>query len=142
MHKTARHRRIVEIISENAVANQSDLAAMLTADGFSVTQASVSRDLVELGVIKRDGKYVISRRPTVMGGIEGLSFALAGPNLIVGRCSSGMASAVTVRIDAAKIAEIVGTIAGDDTIFVAVDNQTAQKSVVSALREMFEVDDK
>jgi transcriptional regulator of arginine metabolism len=66
-----------------------------------------------------------------------VSFDTAGANLIVGRCSSGLASAITVRIDRIGIPEIVGTIAGDDTIFVAVRDFTAQQTVMERLNSLF-----
>ena len=67
-----------------------------------------------------------------------LSLNTAGENMIVAKCESGLASAVAVRIDAAGISEIVGTIAGDDTIFVAVKDKDNQKTVIKKIWEVFE----
>jgi transcriptional regulator of arginine metabolism len=67
-----------------------------------------------------------------------LGLETAGENLIVAKCESGLASAVAVRIDSAKIAEIVGTIAGDDTIFIAVKDAKSQKAITKKIWEIFE----
>lgn len=137
MNKKPRQNALVEIVKRNAIYSQSELAAELGSKGFTVTQASVSRDLDELGIVKLNGRYV---RPT-FGGTEAdlgtVSFDTAGENLIVGRCSSGLASAITVRIDRTGISQIVGTIAGDDTILIAVKNATDQSAVLDMLSEMF-----
>jgi transcriptional regulator of arginine metabolism len=110
---------------------------MLVAQGFSVTQASVSRDLDELGVTKIGGRYVRSI-PTVDGGIAArATFDTAGPHMIVGKCASGLASAITVRIDSMNFPEIVGTIAGDDTIMIAVKSPEAQAAALGRLTEIF-----
>jgi transcriptional regulator of arginine metabolism len=132
-----RHQAILEVIAANSVGRQDELARLLTDRGFSVTQASVSRDLEKLGVIKINGRYM---RPTVtrFGAFGPVSFAEAGENLVVIKCSSGLASAAAVRIDAAGISEIVGTIAGDDTIFVAVKGSREQAKVIKSLRNILE----
>ena len=131
-----RHHAILEVIAANRVGRQDELARLLTERGFSVTQASVSRDLEKLGVVKVNGRYM---RPTVsrFGAFGPVSFAEAGENLVVIKCSSGLASAAAVRIDAAAIPEIIGTIAGDDTIFVAVRDLSSQKAAVKKLRALF-----
>ena len=120
--KETTHGPFLNLIAAAPVAKQEELARLLTARGFSVTQASVSRDLERLGVVKANGRYV-SVRPTNgdSGAFGPVTFNEAGDNLIVINCGSGLASAAAVRIDAGAIPEIVGTIAGDDTIFVAVE---------------------
>ena len=137
MNKKSRQNALLEIVDRKSIYSQAELAYMLGQMGFKVTQASVSRDLDELGIVKQDGKYV---RPANIGneaGLGAVTFDAAGDNLIVGRCSSGLASAITVRIDRTGIAEIVGTIAGDDTIFVAVKDANGQRVVMETLNEMF-----
>ncbi|HTH52222.1 MAG TPA: hypothetical protein VL501_09830, partial [Pyrinomonadaceae bacterium] len=101
--------------------------------GFQVTQASVSRDLDQLGVVKVNGAYSLPRVDEKRSQFGPVAFQTAGDNLIVAKTLSGLASAVTVRIDSADIPEIVGTIAGDDTIFIAVRDH---KSQVSALKQI------
>ena len=136
MHKAARQEAIIEIIGEKRISRQDELAELLRQRQFEVTQASVSRDLVELGIAKTGGFYAASGRPgiTLVGDI---SISTAGESLIVARCQSGLASAVAVKIDAAGLAEVVGTIAGDDTIFIAVENASTQRSAIEKLRGLF-----
>jgi len=137
MHKKDRHDTILEMISAAPVKSQAELASELCKRGFSVTQASVSRDLDELGVTKIGGRYVRSI-PTTDGGIAArASFETAGPYMIVGKCASGLASAITVRIDSLQFPEIVGTIAGDDTIMIAVKSEEAQSAALARLTKIF-----
>ena len=136
MNKQARHTTIQKLIGKGRVGSQTELAKLLTKAGFAVTQASVSRDLDELGVEKQNGVYALPRR--VRSEFGDVTFDTAAGSLIVGRCPSGMASAITVRIDAATIPDIVGTIAGDDTIFIAVKENNTQAAVLQGLRRLFE----
>ncbi len=129
MGKSERHKTILDIVRLKRIGSQSELARLLRKNGFSVTQASVSRDLDELGVVKVDGKYMKPSNVTA-GNRLGITHAeMAGDSLVVIRCPPGMASAIAVQIDAANVAGIVGTIAGDDTIFIAVDGKDVQKRV-------------
>ena len=126
MRKKDRHNILLSLIRAESISSQSILAEKLSENGFVVTQASVSRDLDELGVVKVEGRYSVPAPKSTVQGFGAVSFKTAGDCLIIGRCSSGLASAITVRIDAAGIPEIVGTIAGDDTIFIAVKNAESQ----------------
>ena len=137
MQKKERQDFILKLIGAEQISRQEMLAEKLGLSGFVVTQASVSRDLEELGISKNNGVYGL---PTSGSGAMryGLkSLLTAGDSMIVGRCDPGLASAITVRIDAAGIDEIVGTIAGDDTIFIAVQNVDQQKSVISKIWNLF-----
>lgn len=137
MIKEKRHQKIRDLIRMNNIGTQSDLAALLSKARFSVTQSSVSRDLEQLGVVKINNFYALPETfdETPDSGLSGLE--TAGENLIVARCASGLASAVAVKIDGARIAEIVGTIAGDDTIFIAVKNAKTQKAAIKNVWKMF-----
>jgi len=106
--------------------------------GFELTQASVSRDLNELGVEKVNGIYAVRPKPigTDLGTI---TLTPAGPNLLVGKCLPGLASAITVRIDSEYIEGIIGTIAGDDTIFVAVQDAEHHWPIIQRISEIVEV---
>ncbi|MEP6789248.1 MAG: hypothetical protein ABJB40_12495, partial [Acidobacteriota bacterium] len=84
-----------------------------------------------------NGFYATQRNENVRSGFGPVTLDTAGDNLIIGRCSSGLASAITVKIDAANISEIVGTIAGDDTIFIAVNGTEGQAEVLKKIAEMF-----
>lgn len=132
MHKSARQNVIVEIILSERVSRQDQLVKLLRGRGFEVTQASVSRDLVELGIVKVNGNYA-SPRNAQLSGFGKVEFAFAGDNLIVARCNSGLASAIAVIIDTSGINEVVGTIAGDDTILIAVENSTFQRVALEKL---------
>lgn len=136
MIKEERQQAIINLIKSNRIATQEQLTKSLSDGGFDATQSSVSRDLDELGIVKSGGFYALPQNKNARYGFIGLE--TAGENLIVVRCESGLASAVAVQIDRAKIVEIVGTIAGDDTIFIAVKNAKAQKSAMKEIWGIFE----
>ena len=137
MLKEKRQQTILDLIRAKNIARQEELTEMLSGAGFAVNQSSVSRDLIELGVVKVNGFYALPQ-PDEARNFGLMALNLAGENLIVAKCESGLASAVAVRIDRAKIAEIVGTVAGDDTIFIAVRERKAQKNVIKKIWESFE----
>ena len=138
MRKRERQEIILNLISARFVASQQELASILRKNGFTVTQASISRDLEELGVVKSEGSYRLPQK-AVGAEVFGLqSLVTAGDCMIVVKCLSGLASAAAVRIDSTKIEEIVGTIAGDDTIFIAVKDQRSQRSAMRRIWEIFE----
>ena len=137
MLKEKRQQTILDLIHARNIETQDELTESLSKKGFSATQSSVSRDLDKLGIIKINGYYSLPRAETKQD--FGLfSIEAAGENLIVAKCGSGLASAICVRIDGAKITEIVGTIAGDDTIFIAVKDRKSQKAAMKIIWEMFE----
>ncbi|MGH3714238.1 MAG: arginine repressor [Micromonosporaceae bacterium] len=134
--KAARHDRIVQLVRDHAVRSQTELAELLHADGVTVTQATLSRDLEELGAVKVRGAdgpaaYVIPE-----DGIPALRTAEQGParlhrllrelltgadysgNLVVLRTPPGAAQFLASALDRSGLDEVVGTIAGDDTILV------------------------
>jgi transcriptional regulator of arginine metabolism len=124
MNKRDRQQKILSLIQARPIGTQEDLRALLEKAGVPATQSSVSRDLEELGVVKHHGHYTLPRtngRPA--RGL--LSLDHAGDCLVIARTVPGLASAVAVEIDGAAIPEIVGTIAGEDTIFIAVRDQKA-----------------
>lgn len=137
MQKARRQQTLVKLISAERIASQTELARRLRSRNFDVTQASISRDLEELGVVKASGIYTLPQKPTGTAVFGLASLETSGNNLVVARCDSGLASAAAVKIDAARIAEIVGTIAGDDTIFIAVKDAKGQRSVIKKLWELF-----
>lgn len=139
MQKEYRQKTILELIGALRIERQDELVKALADRGHTVTQASVSRDLDELGIVKLNGAYSKGRSRAVGISLSVISIEMAGSNIIVVKTAPGLASASTVRIDAAKLPDVVGTIAGDDTIFVAVTDERAQKRVIRLLWEMFEV---
>ena len=138
MLKEERQQTIRNLIQARNISSQNELAELLSESGFSVTQSSVSRDLDEIGIIKVNNFYAL---PKVSIGKQKsglLSLDTAGEILIVAKCEPGLASAVAVRIDNDKLPEIVGTIAGDDTIFIAVKDAKSQKIVIKKIWQIFE----
>ena len=137
IQKTKRQEALVKLISAERIASQAELASRLRSRNFEVTQASISRDLDELGVIKSSGVYTVPERPSgsSLFGLETLD--TSGDSLIVAKCDSGLASAAAVRIDAARIPEIVGTIAGEDTIFIAVRDAKSQRAAIKEIWNLF-----
>ncbi len=138
MQKEQRQTTIIKLITANQIGRQEELAEILEKKGFSVNQSSISRDLLELGIIKVGGFYALSQKPKNRMVFGILSLEIAGDNLVVAKCEAGLASACAVRIDSAQIEEVVGTIAGDDTIFIAVRGQKEQKTVLKKVWELFE----
>ncbi|HKR10674.1 MAG TPA: hypothetical protein VJT15_01360 [Pyrinomonadaceae bacterium] len=135
MNKRERQQKILGLIQAKPVGTQEDLRALLEMAGVPATQSSVSRDLEELGVVKHHGHYTLPR--TNGAAARGLlSLDHAGDSLVIARTVPGLASAVAVEIDAAAIPEIVGTIAGEDTIFIAVRDQ---RSTIKKVWKLFEI---
>jgi transcriptional regulator of arginine metabolism len=137
MIKEKRQQKMLVLIRTKNISTQDELGELLLKADIGVTQSSVSRDLDELGIVKTNGFYAIPQKGKNDDlGIQTLE--IAGENLLVAKCESGVASAVCVLIDRKKIDEIVGTIAGDDTIFIAVRNRKGQKAVLKRVWELFE----
>jgi transcriptional regulator of arginine metabolism len=138
-----RHLKILELITTRSVRTQEELAEALTAQGWEVTQSSVSRDIAALRLVKVDGAY---RRPPpqvpradpdqrrVSEGV--LTIETAGDSLVVLHTSPGEANHVAVALDRLAWPEVIGTIAGDDTIFLAVKDSAAQRRVARAVRQL------
>ena len=136
MIKRERQKRILNLIRAKRIGTQEELRAELERSGVPATQSSVSRDLDELRVVKHHGFYAL---PQANGDASrGLvSLDIAGDVLVIAKCLPGRASAVAVEIDDAAIAEIVGTLAGEDTIFIATHDQKSQRAVMKKIWEMF-----
>lgn len=137
MQKETRQQKILNLIRARRIGTQEELTSHLERVGVAATQSSVSRDLVELGVVKHNGHYTLPRNSTGARSRGLLSLDAAGDVLVVARCEPGLASAVAVEIDRALIPEIVGTIAGEDTIFIAVAEHKAQRTAMKKIWELF-----
>jgi transcriptional regulator of arginine metabolism len=145
--KTARHARIVELIRSRPVRSQTELADLLRADGFSVTQATLSRDLEELGAVKvAAAGYVIPEdgspplRPTEQAPArlvrllrELVTAVDASANLAVLRTPPGAAQFLASALDRSGLPEVVGTIAGDDTVLVVAREPVTGAALVKQL---------
>lgn len=136
MAKNRRQQKILSLIRAKRIGTQQELAAQLERAGFLATQSSISRDLEELGVVKQQGRYTLPRADGAAArGL--LSLDAAGDCLVVAKCEPGMASAVAVEIDRAAFEELAGTLAGEDTIFIAVHERKAQRTAIRKIWELF-----
>jgi transcriptional regulator of arginine metabolism len=138
MDKSKRQQKILSLIRARRIGTQQELSALLERAGMAATQSSISRDLEELRVVKSHGFYAL---PAVASGPAArglLGIEAAGECLVVAKCEPGLASAVAVEIDRAGISEIVGTLAGEDTIFIAVPERKAQRAAIKKVLELFE----
>ncbi len=141
-----RRDAILRILRGDVVRRQGDLVRKLQREGFDVTQSSISRDLRDLGVLKASGRYVappdeVARANGDFGALAQFvrQVLTAGDSLIVIKTTIGAAGSVTVAIDKAEWPEVVGTISGDDTIFIATRSERAQASLIARLRSTFKV---
>lgn len=129
--KSKRHAKILELIAETPIETQEELLRGLTAGGFAVTQATISRDIKELRLIKvqdHAGRYRYATsvkenpvdRTFKFNAIftESVNHVDYAGNMVVVKCYVGMANAACVSLDALHWKGVVGTIAGDDTIFI------------------------
>ena len=136
MRKDLRQQRLLSLIKAKHFATQAELRDSLERAGVPATQSSLSRDIEELGIVKHRGHYTVPKaNGAAARGL--LSLDLSGANLVVARTEPGLASAVAVEIDAATIGEIVGTLAGEDTIFIAVADRKSQRVAMKKLWELF-----
>ena len=146
--KLERHSKIVELIGKYEIETQEELADRLKKAGFRVTQATVSRDIRELGLFKvvgREGRQKYAALKEKKLNLEEkyirvfkegcLSMDMA-QNILVIKTVSGMAMAVAASLDAIGYSEIVGTIAGDDTIMCAVRSAADTEQVMEKLRRI------
>jgi transcriptional regulator of arginine metabolism len=137
--RDARHRAIRAVLARAPVANQAELVAELQRQGIRATQSSVSRDLRDLGVARIGGRYVPrqdgdERDPGVAEVSRLLrSLKRAGPHLIVVHTAVGAAQGVARAFDAAAWPEVAGTLAGDDTVFLATAGERDQQQLIRRL---------
>ena len=152
--RTGRQRRIIEVLSSQSVRSQTELLGILGEDGIEVTQATLSRDLVDVGAEKfRVGKYLVYAVPgeggdrTVRVAPDGaettnrlaqrchelLVSAEVSSNLVVLRTPPGAANYLASGIDHTSVPGVVGTIAGDDTIMVITTGTPASRKVAARL---------
>ena len=146
--KRERHEVVVDLINKYDIETQEELASYLRKEGFEVTQATVSRDIRELHLSKIAAgngrqKYIILQNEdarlsdkyirVLRDGFVSMNMA---QNILVIKTVQGMAMAVAAAVDAMRFPEIVGCIAGDDTIFAAVKSVDETKSVMDKLDEI------
>ncbi len=147
--KKARHNKILEIIAKQEIETQEELAGLLKKNGFDVTQATVSRDIRELKLTKMPAgrgkqKYIVLRQEeknrmedkyirVLKDGFVSMDMA---QNILVVKTVSGMAMAVAAAIDAMQFQEVVGSIAGDDTIMMAVRTVEDTQQLMDKIRDL------
>ena len=140
----SRRAAILRILRESTVRNQDELVKVLRKYGFDATQSSVSRDLRELGVAKAGDHYIVPASEDALASNHFAAIAnfvtavkTAGPSLTVVKTTTGTAQSVAVAIDKSNWPEVVGSISGDDTIFLATEDAREQRKLTNRLREIF-----
>ena len=146
--KSKRHNQILDIINNNDIETQEELADALKIEGYDVTQATVSRDIKELRLIKiltPSGNYKYAQRKELDAPIsdrfarifrETVTDIKYSGNLIVVKTLSGCANAAAEAIDTTKFEHIVGTLAGDNTFIIIVDEPENLPKLVETFKEM------
>lgn len=148
--KRVRQRKIIELVEKYAIETQEELADMLQNEGVVATQATISRDIRELKlskvtnkegkqryvVLRQEENYLIDKYNRVLR--EGFVSMDQAQNILVVKTVSGMAMAVAAAIDGLKYPEIVGSIAGDDTIMVAVRSTEETTVLIHKIKELLE----
>ena len=143
--KHHRQQALLRVVSQQRLSTQADVVRALRRAGFAATQATVSRDVVELGLVKvaRDGTHAYAPPSAAApgGGMERLrrfceDYPVEGAlatNLVVLRSLPGTANALAAALDASRLDEAVGTLAGDDTVFIAATNERRARALLGRL---------
>ncbi len=147
--KNKRHSKILELIQNNNINTQEELLRLLRENEYDVTQATVSRDIKELKLVKvqtDDGKYKYKYKDDIISENNAAGFlpmfsssitkVEAAQNLVVIKSIGGMAQAICTGIDLLKIDSLIGTVAGDDTIFVALKDSKSAEYIAEKFQEM------
>ena len=148
MNKNKRKEKILEIVSKTEVNTQEELISVLQSQGLTVTQATVSRDIKELGLVKIAGKvkkYRYARpedtRSDVSGQIDRLRSVVvsceSAQNIVVLKTLAGNGNSIAVIIDGAKPEGVVGTLAGDDTVMIVAKDNDKAVEIRDELRRLF-----
>jgi len=143
--KTRRQAAVLDIVQTQRIASQEELRAMLARRGLTVTQATLSRDIRQLGLVKvsdpeggssyRPAAHGATLSPTLAQLLPALAVSIEGVgNLVVIRTTPGSANTVGMALDRQRFAEVMGTIAGDDTILLVVRSDRARRAVIRHLR--------
>lgn len=146
MSKLTRHSIIQEIVAKKSVTSQDELRLLLTRRGHAVTQATLSRDIHELGLVKTSDGYSFLSDERVKSSLvsverlvrEFVLDAKAAQNLVVVRTSAGSAQGVAAALDAESWPEVLGTVGGDDTILIVSPDAKHASLLVKRLREILD----
>lgn len=144
MSKAARQKAILEILRKESVPSQEDLQAALEKKGFEVGQATLSRDIREMGLVKSSEGYGLPQGPAVEPALPSVErmvreFVLEirqAQNMLVLKTSVGSAQPVAAALDGEQWPEVVGTLAGDDTILVISSNKKTAAGLAAKIRGM------
>lgn len=146
--KKKRHEKILELIKQYSIDTQEELLRLLRQSGFDVTQATVSRDIKELRLLKMlspDGKYRYVPAKEDEKENTGKFYSLfadsaisvgSAQNIVCVKCQTGMANAVCAAMDSTDREDIVGTLAGDDTIFILTRNDETSVALAEELKNI------
>lgn len=130
MNKSTRQTQILRLIRSKRIHTQDELAHKLKAIGIQATQVTLSRDIHDLRLVKGPDGY----REMGAAAPPALNAAIAAQNLVVLKTAPGHANSIAVSLDKEQWPDVVGTIAGDDTILVITPNAAAARSVAARLR--------
>jgi transcriptional regulator of arginine metabolism len=139
MNKSERHQKILKLIAEEEVHTQEQLAQLLKRSGTEATQVTLSRDIRELGLVKTAQGYSDLGNPTpkfLSLAREFMVSAVAAQNLVVIRTSPGHAMSLAIALDTEDYPNVVGTIAGDDTIFIAMPDTAQARAFAADLQSL------
>jgi transcriptional regulator of arginine metabolism len=144
MSKRSRHKAIEDIVAAKSVTSQDELRLLLSRRGHAVTQATLSRDIHELGLVKTPDGYAFLPDEGAKGHLvsverlvrEFVLDASAAQNLVVVRTSAGSAQGVAAALDAERWPEVVGTVGGDDTILIVSPDTKHASLLVRRIREI------
>lgn len=139
-----RHDVIRKLLALHSYSNQREVVRAVRKRGIRVTQASISRDFRELGVVKVSGAYRALKATTATSDESNtkparrvvLQITAAGINLLVVRTQGGAAGIIAASLDKRNIAGVLGTVAGDDTVFVATADRAGQKRARAILEKL------
>jgi transcriptional regulator of arginine metabolism len=140
--RNERRMAIAKLLRDNAIERQSELVELLRSEGYVATQSSVSRDLKDMGAVKVKNGYSLPEDNATGNGDSLKQVAefvreirAAGPNLLVVTTATGAAQRVALTLDRISWPEIVGTLSGDDTVFIATSTAAQQRRLRSRLQQ-------
>ncbi|HLD44724.1 MAG TPA: hypothetical protein VJC18_04760, partial [bacterium] len=138
MNKTTRQQLLLSVIKREVITSQEELLLGLQQKGAKTTQATLSRDICELGIIKKGGRYHCPKPHNTslfFGHVQSLE-PVTGSFLIV-QTTSGLANGVAEWIDQQKLPEVMGTIAGDNTILIALKSSESSQNLIKKFSKLF-----
>ena len=141
--KKGRHGRILDLLRKHRISSQEELSALLGRENVRVTQPTLSRDIRELGLVKVRGVYQIAEEPAAAPSMETLKRSLqqlvirsgVSGNIVMVKTSPGHGHSLGVVLDSAQWPEVLGTVAGDDTVFVLLRNTRFGRKVLRRIQE-------